>query len=597
MEAGIRAAALLALKQLGLPEDELDSASESVARTRLSVPDAPFIPTPFKVTELVAGLNTAVLALANRISTDRIGREQETAVDAEHATATMTSHFTCTVDDLPSPASLGAIAAANPGKDIWGKWRGIMGHHYACADGRYIVFLTRPLDTPDRCLAALGFDEIEVSELVSLLDTENGRMEHFHRLSAKIASWNSAALEERIITTGATAGIVGLSQEDFLTSPHGRIASKWPGVLVEKVEAAAEGVWPACPWTRLDTVEEQKKGILAGVRVLEFTRILLGPRTGCLLAALGATVIRINSARIEEGGLAVDVNSGHHSIFLDLKKDEDRRKFHDLLDGCDVLISNNTPGVADKLGWGFTSVLSRLQSRPKGIVYAEATCFGHDGPLATAPGYEQLGQFVSGLAETHGRYHKYAGTPIPGRPALIPINVLDICTAHLFGLAIIRALDLRARKGGSYRVRTSLLQGAMTLQRLGLYPRELVDAAWSNYEGEPVEFDSERAFGGGSVGWFCGFQCVQLPARYPDAFKKEYYQSMRGTPWLAGADRTVNIVRPALWMDATPAGYYRVATRPMGWDRAEEVDWESAEKSDLDMGEDGSWRFTGRSKR
>lgn len=94
MEAEIRQTAVSLLENLGLKGDELEAASASVSQTKIAVPsEGPFIPTPFKVTNVISALNVAVLALCNSISKQRLGREQQCAVDAELATASMSSHF------------------------------------------------------------------------------------------------------------------------------------------------------------------------------------------------------------------------------------------------------------------------------------------------------------------------------------------------------------------------------------------------------------------------------------------------------------------------------------------------------------------------
>lgn len=89
----------------------------------------------------------------------------------------MACYYLFRVDDLPPAPSIGVLAQANPPStpDPWAAWRGLVGSHFRCADGLYIVMLTRPLDTPHKLLAALGFDEKETEEMVGLLATKEGR--------------------------------------------------------------------------------------------------------------------------------------------------------------------------------------------------------------------------------------------------------------------------------------------------------------------------------------------------------------------------------------------------------------------------------------
>lgn len=129
----------------------------------------------------------------------------------------------------------------------------------------------------------------------------------------------------------------------------------------------------------------------------------------------------------------------------------------------------------------------------------------------------------------------------------------------------------------------------MTLQSLVLYPKETVDKIWSRYEPEPTALDPDRPFGGGSIGWFCAFQCVQFTSRYPSAFKREYYQAIKGSPWLADRSKVLSILAPGLSMSETPVRY-RLSSRPMGWDH--EVRWPDLEEGgELVEGEGRVWEF------
>ncbi|KAI9003495.1 CoA-transferase family III domain-containing protein [Hyaloraphidium curvatum] len=587
MEATAREVALRCLRFLDLSPSDYAIASDSVARTGLVPTEGLVVPSPFKVTELSSGILAAIGAVCNLISKERIAKEQEITVDMGHATATMSSHFTYRVDNLSAPESAGLLARhhSDPNDRLRG-WRGIVASAFRCADGRYIVFVPRPLDTPEKLLPAIGFESKEVDEMVSLLGTPDGRREHAKRLTEKIASWNSSDLEKSIISRSATAGIVGLTEDDFLASPHGRAAKMAPAF--EILPAKPSPAWQPTPWTR---ISKPLHGILHGIKVVEISRVLLGPRTGCLLAALGASVVRVNPPNIDEGLGAVDVNLGKLSLLLDLKKPDDRKKFEELLDECDVFITNNTPGVAEKLGAGIEDMWRRIAGRSRGMVYAQANCFGFRGPYSGVGGYEQLAQFLSGVASTHGEYHRYDGPVEKGRPTFIPTNVLDICTGHFLALGIIGALNRRARDGGSCVVQNSLLQTAMFLQTLDRLPRPEVEKAWARFAPEPATIDSER--GGGTVGWFCAFQCAQLPVGSPWAFKEEYYLPIEDSPWLPPG-HVLHVVRPALSMDSTPVRH-RISTRPMGWDSVASFP-DLEEGGDLVFEEGGRARYVGHRK-
>lgn len=94
MDATARSIALRYLAQL-LSGSDLESAQDSVNKTKITVPETVFVPSPFKCTELITGINTAVVALCQLISQDRIGKTQEAEIDCVHATASLTPHYSC----------------------------------------------------------------------------------------------------------------------------------------------------------------------------------------------------------------------------------------------------------------------------------------------------------------------------------------------------------------------------------------------------------------------------------------------------------------------------------------------------------------------
>lgn len=562
MEHHAKETAKRLVSTLGLSSADLSTAQSLIDNNTVfrNASTEPFVPSPFRVTELIAAVNASVLALSNLISKERIGEYQMGEIDCDWVTGSLTSHFSYSVDDLPAFDTLVALATHLGFNDPLKLWKGIMNHTWRCKDGKYLIFFMRPADTPLKLCHAFGFSEKESKEMEAMLAIVPGRAEFARRTADKIGEWDSAELEARIIKLNATAAIVAKTREEFAASPHGQLAKTWP--TIEIISSGVQQTWKPTPWTRL---VDPTKGILSGVKVLELTRVLLGPRGGCLLAALGATVIRVNSPTIEEGLVAVDVNLGKLSFHLDMKSETDKAKFRELILDTDVLVSNNAFGVMDRLGFGFENVCKLLAKRTdRGIVFAQANAFGFSGDLASAGGYEHLGHAIIGVATTQGEYHAYSTPQSEKRPAAVPINVLDISTGHSLALGVIQALRQRAVHGGSYLVQTSLLQVGMLMQSMGLHSREIVERAWERYQPEFAEMDPERRFGGGAFGFFLGFQQEYFRKGYPDAFRKEYRLEIKDSPWF-GPGQVLKLLRPALKLSKTPVRY-RTSTRPVGWD-------------------------------
>src|SRR5579871_4820620 len=128
-------------------------------------------------------------------------------------------------------------------------------------------------------------------------------------------------------------------------------------------------------------------GPLAGIRVLDFTRVLAGPAASLALADLGAEVIKIEPPetgdetrtfppiRDGESHYFLAINRGKKSIVLDLKSPEGLGIARDLAAKCDVVIENYRPGVMDRLGLGYET----LSADNTGLIYCEISGYGMTG--------------------------------------------------------------------------------------------------------------------------------------------------------------------------------------------------------------------------
>ncbi|MEG1780182.1 MAG: CoA transferase [Clostridium sp.] len=152
------------------------------------------------------------------------------------------------------------------------------------------------------------------------------------------------------------------------------------------------------------------KGLLDGVKVLDLTRVLAGPYCGMMLADMGAEVIKIEvpgkgddsrrNAPIVNGESAyfMNLNRNKKGITLNLKSEKGREIFRALVKQSDIVLENYRPGVMEKLGLGY----EELRKLNPAIVYGAVSGFGHYGPYSSRPGYDILGQAMSGLMSTTG---------------------------------------------------------------------------------------------------------------------------------------------------------------------------------------------------
>lgn len=204
---------------------------------------------------------------------------------------------------------------------------------------------------------------------------------------------------------------------------------------------------------------------LAGVRVLDLTRLLPGPACTWYLQGLGAQVIRVEDPSGEdwarrvppftaegEGAWYAAVNAGKRSIHLDLKQEEGRRALRGLLADADVLVEGFRPGVMARLGLAPAWLCAE---HPR-LVLASLSGFGQQGPLRGAPGHD-LGYL--GLTGALGLGARHGGLPdLPG------LQIADLAGGALTAaLAITAALFARTQTGRGAWLDLSITEGTLAL--------------------------------------------------------------------------------------------------------------------------------------
>ena len=200
--------------------------------------------------------------------------------------------------------------------------------------------------------------------------------------------------------------------------------------------------------------------ILTDVTVIECATFVTGPYATALLADLGARVIKIESPPAGDPYryFAPDpyfsfnfahLNRNKESIVLDLKSPEGRKICLDLARKADVFVENFRPGTADRLGLGYEA-MHALNAR---LIYCSISAFGQSGPYVEKPGFDTLGQAISGLLSLLSD---------ADAPKVMGMAVSDYVTGLSAGYGILGALMARAKSGEGCRVETSLLQATLS---------------------------------------------------------------------------------------------------------------------------------------
>jgi crotonobetainyl-CoA:carnitine CoA-transferase CaiB-like acyl-CoA transferase len=381
----------------------------------------PFFSMPHRVGEATAGALAAVGLASNDIWEIRGERRQRVSVSVREAAAALkTVDYTVRraesgdYEPLPRPADQAHTATIiQPWPTRDGRW--------------YLPHLTLP-HLRDRVLRVLQCD-----------NTAAG-------VSAAISNWDAHDLEEAIAAAQACGGTVR-SREEWLAHPQGAYLAERPLIEIERVREGAPEGFP------------EGDRPLAGVRVLDLTRILAGPIAARTLAEHGADVLMVTAERLPQHSEHVrDTSHGKRSCFLDLKTDAGARQLSELVRTADVVIDGYRTGHIAALGFDLDSL---LRLRP-GLVHLKVTCFGTGGPFKNRAGWDQVAQSVTGICDENG---VLTGA---SQPKLMFPPACDYNTGYLGAYGVLLALGRRAREGGSFAVNVSLCQTASYILRQGV---------------------------------------------------------------------------------------------------------------------------------
>lgn len=225
---------------------------------------------------------------------------------------------------------------------------------------------------------------------------------------------------------------------------------------------------------------------LEGLKVIEFSHMVMGPSAGLVLADLGADVIRVEPVdgdrtrelRGSGAGYFAMYNRNKRSIRIDLKSSEGKAVARDLVASADILIENFRPGAMDRLGLGYDA----LSAEHPGLIYCSTRGF-LAGPYEKRTALDEVAQMMGGLAYMTGP---------PGRPLRAGASVIDV-TGGMFGaIGILAALEARHQTGKGQYVKSSLFetttflvgqhmaQKAVTGQAAAPMPERI--SAWAIYD-------------------------------------------------------------------------------------------------------------------
>ncbi|SFI44757.1 MULTISPECIES: CoA transferase [unclassified Pseudomonas] len=269
-------------------------------------------------------------------------------------------------------------------------------------------------------------------------------------MANKVATWNTAELEQAIVDEGGCAAQMRTWQA-WQTHPQGLAVNA--EALVQRQTFATS---VKKPW--LGSVARP----LAGLKVLDLTRVLAGPVASRFLAGLGADVLRIDSPTWNEPGVVPEMTLGKRCARLDLKSAQDREVFERLLKDADIVFHGYRADALEQLGYS----ASELQTLAPGLIDVSLNAYGWSGPWRNRRGFDSLVQMSSGIAAA-GMAWKQADKPVP-----LPLQALDHATGYLMAASAIQALSERLKSGRGGAALLSLARTAKLLVDAGQVPEQ-----------------------------------------------------------------------------------------------------------------------------
>jgi crotonobetainyl-CoA:carnitine CoA-transferase CaiB-like acyl-CoA transferase len=372
--------------------------------------EEPQLPSSFRVAAAAQASIAATGLAAAQLWKLRSGQSQDVAVDMRHAVVECRSERYLRVDGKPPGPAWDAIAGI-----------------YKTRDQRFVRLHTNFRHHRDA--------------VCKVLNCKPERED----VQAALMQWDGEAFETAAYAGGCVVAMMR-SHEEWSASPHARALAELPLVSIEKIGDAAPKPWP--------------KGDrpLAGVRVLDLSRVIAGPVAGRTLAVHGADVLLISGPDLPAiPWLTIDTGRGKLSSFVELKSEQGRDVFRDLLAQADILSQGYRPKSIAALGF---SPEDAARINP-GIVYVSLSAYGHSGPWAERRGFDSLVQTSTGFNHAEGQ-----ATGVDG-PKELPAQMLDHATGYLMAFGAMMAKARQSREGGSWHVRVSLAQTGRWLWNLG----------------------------------------------------------------------------------------------------------------------------------
>lgn len=370
----------------------------------------PALPSSFRIGAAAQASIAAAALAAAELHHQAGAPRQQVGVDMRHAAAEFASERYLTIDGAGPPR-------------LWDALAGIS----LAGDGRPLRLHTNFPHHRDAVLRLLGCAPTRAA------------------VQQALRAWDAFAFETAAYENGGVVAAMRLPQE-WAAHPQSAALAALPAVQIEEIAAAPPRPLPC------------GRRPLAGLRVVDLTRIIAGPVAGRTLAAHGADVMSIAAPTLPfVDWLVKDTGRGKLSAYADIATAPGRADLRALIADADIFLQGFRPGALAGRGFGPEEVAAL---RP-GIVYASLSAYGHVGPWAARRGFDSLVQTATGFNHAEAQ-----AAGVEGAKEL-PCQALDHATGYLLAFGAIAARIRQARAGGSWLVRVSLAGTGRWLWNLG----------------------------------------------------------------------------------------------------------------------------------
>ncbi|KAF2017611.1 CoA-transferase family III [Aaosphaeria arxii CBS 175.79] len=452
-----------------LPEE----ITECAKKVKFVGTDKPSIPINWRFAESIASLKGLEAAMINVLLKRKYGVEpQEAVINTDHAQLFIMSILLNTIDpdgdnisfsSAGTPKGRAAIQKYFKDTDLHPGSRTLHGslatNIYRTKDGRFFHLHGSMNAEPSQ-------QSVGIEPNKDVASYEEGCEEYIE----KVGQIDSQEMQRLASDVYKQAGTIAWTTEEFKNSEHGKANAHVGLYEIHDVKNANQ---PASWWP--DSPQTSPERPLAGLKIVDLTRIIAAPAVGRGLAELGASVMRITAEHITDmSSLHPDLSWGKWSAHLDFRKEEDREKLRALVREADVVIQGYRPGVLDKYGFSLDGLLELTKDRERGLIVVRENCYGWQGPWSYRSGWQQISDANVGVSMEFGRA---MGNDEPVTP-VFPNS--DFCTGVAGVVAILNALLKRGAEGGSYKVDIALNYYSQWLvNSVGTYPEPVWQDVWT----------------------------------------------------------------------------------------------------------------------